>query len=39
MKQNQGATHNPILDTETQLVAEVWPSNENSGHRGTSDNV
>lgn len=36
---NQNATDNAILDTEAQLVAEVGPSDEYSGHWGTSDDV
>lgn len=36
---NQDATDNAILDAEAQLIAEVGPSDEYSGHWGTSDNV
>lgn len=38
-QQNLSATHNAVLYTEAQLVAEVWPSDEHSGHWRTSDNV
>lgn len=37
--QKHSATHNAILDAEAQLVAEVWPSDEDSGHWGASNNV
>lgn len=33
------ATHNPILDAEAQLVAQVGSSDEDRGHGGASDDV
>lgn len=38
-EQSHKATDNAILNAEAQLVAEVRPSDEYSGHWGTSDNV
>lgn len=32
-------THNAVLDTEAQLVPEIWPANEHHGNRGTPDDV
>lgn len=32
-------THNAVLDTEAQLVPEIWPANKHHGNRGTPDDV
>ena len=32
-------TYDAVLDTETQLVSEVWPANEHHGDGRTPDDV